>query len=187
MGETMKKLTIIITLVLMSLLISCKDNPVDPPDVEINGSTYSNKILGFRISAPEGWELRENVQIGQYKSILEGRKIEFNGKQPSFNIIQEGIQGEIDAITLMNMAEQNLPMMFPSLEFDSKNVVNVGGFECAELVFHHTYQGEDLKQKQLMFCCQPNKLLVITFDSSADRYQQDDEEYDFIKNSIEKL
>lgn len=183
----MKKSAIIFGILIILIFVSCKENPVNPPENETIGLSYTNKDLGFKISTPDGWNLEEDVQIGEYKAILVGSKKEFTGTQPTFNIVKQEIPLSFSATELISLSEQNLPIMFPGVEIDSKRTIIIDNYECAEIVFHYTLQGIAVKHKQVLFMCRPTILLVITFDSALNEYVRNSEDFQIIQNSIEKL
>ncbi len=182
----MKKAIIILS-ILAIVSISCNEEVTAPQEPVNETHSYSNSELGFKISVPEGWELEENVNVGGYEALLVGRKTEYSGFQPKFNIICQDIGFQLDANSLLQASEQNLPNMFSELEFDSKRVINIDDFQCAEIVFHHNYNGTLLKQKQILFMCQPTKFIVITFDSAMNEYVRNRGDFNTIQKSIKKL
>jgi hypothetical protein len=186
----MKKLTFLIISFILSLLISCKDNSTEPdntPDVEISGSTYSNKILGIKLNAPENWILKKDVVIDQYEAVLFGSRSGTVGSRPSFSIIKQDVTTELDGETILSLISESLTQMFPGIEFDSKRTVMIDGFDCAEVVYSYNFNGIYLKQKQIMFMCNNSKLLVFTFDSEMTNYESNKADFESIQNSIKKL
>ena len=182
----MKKGIAILSIIstLLILVISCKDEVVGP---EENILSYKNDELGFKISVPDGWELEENIEIGGYEALLLGSKIKYSGTQPKFNVIGQDVGFELDANSLLQASVVNLPNMLNEFKLDSKRVVDIDQFQCAEVVFHHNYNGITLKQRQLLFMCRPSKFIVITFDSAINEYVRNSSDFDKIQESIKKL
>lgn len=189
-GGTMKNLfNLLFVFSITVLFISCNsdDEPTAPTAGGQEPIVYTNNDLKFKISAPYDWEFLENVTVEGYEVLLLGKKNNFEGVQPAFNIVVQEVATTMSPELLITTSENNLPIMFDTVVFESKNVKNIGGYDCAVVEFRLKKENKNLKMRQLLFMCQPKKLMVISFDSTVDQFDRDKYYFDSIQNTIEKL
>ena len=181
------KLTLVLTLFL--LLLACSEDSSTSPEksVSLNGHTYKNEIIGFEISAPQDWQLEMNKEINGMQALLIGTKSNYSGMAPSFNLISSDANGMKTSSELLAASETYITTNFPDLTIESSKTMNVGGYDCGELVYSFSYYGVNLKQKQLLFLCGTKISVAVTFTAGKYSYESAVPDFDTIINSLKML
>lgn len=184
----MKTCRIISALTLVLLLACSEDSPTAPEkSVYIDGQTYRNEIIGLQLSAPENWTLVMNQEVAGMQALLVGNRNDFSGLPPSFNITIDNANEMKSASELLSASEAYILENFPDAVFESKATCAAGEFNCANLVYTFEYNGVELKQRQILFLCERNASVALTFTTGKNSYEEISAEFDFILNSLKKL
>lgn len=184
----MRATKIILIIVLTLLLASCEDTSTSPEKtVSLNGQTYTNGVLGFSVSAPEDWQLEENVDVADMKALLVGSKLISNGIAPSFNIISSFANGMQTPEDLLISSQTYISSLFDEVIFEKSNIFTAGGFNCAEHIYSFIYNGISLKQKQVLFLCSDKTSIAITFTANAFNFDMVADDFDIIISSLRML
>lgn len=175
--------------ILLTLLIaSCDDNSTSSEKtVSLNGQTYANGVLGFKISAPGDWQLQQNANVADMKALLIGSKLNYTGMAPTFNIISGNAQGMKTSQEMLDASRLYISSHFSDVIFESSRTFNEGGFDCGELVYSFNYNGINLKQRQVLFLCSSKTSIAITFTAEKLNFNNATDDFDFIINSLRML
>lgn len=184
----MKTTKIILIITLIILLASCEDNSTSPEKtVFLNGQTYTNGNLGFKISAPRDWQLQQNVDVADMKAMLVGSKSISNGITPSFNIISSCADGLQTPEDLLTSSQNYISSLFDEVIFEKSNTYTAGGFNCAEHIYSFNYNGINLRQKQVLFLCSKKASIAITFTAGTNNYNDVVGDFEYITKSLQTL
>lgn len=179
----------LITVLLLVFILACSEDSSTGPEVLVylDGQTYTNHIFGFQISAPVSWQLEMHKEVAGMSALLVGTKTNFDGFNPSFNLISGNAEGMETPIDLIASSESYIVNQFPGVVFESSQTFVLNGFDCAQLVYSFSYEGVDLKQKQLLFICRKKAVIAVTFTSAKLNYEFIEEDFDSIINSLKML
>lgn len=184
----MKTLKLISVVILVFTLACSEDSSTAPENnVSLNGQTYTNGIIGFSIAAPADWELKTNQDVGGIKTLLIGTKSNYSGIAPSFNIISNDAEGMKTTSELLEASETYITSAFPGVTFEKLQTINLGGFDCGELVYSFNYNGTNLKQKQIVFVCGEKISIAITFTAGKYDYKTAEADFDYVLNTLKML
>lgn len=170
-------------------MLGCSDesNPVaNNPEPSIEGNSYYNPALNFKISAPEGWNLSKDIVEDGFELLLIGEQNDISGYHSSFNVISEHAGSQTNVLEIFPTAKEYINSTFSAVEYYSERIINTGGFECGELVYKLSQDGISLIQKQLYFFIN-EFIIVITFNSLSSFYVQSSADFDFIQNSLKTI
>lgn len=184
----MKTLKLISVIILLFTIACSEDSPTSPEKtVNLNGQTYSNGIIGFEITAPEDWILQTNQNVEGIQTLLIGTKSKNEGVTTSFNVISGDANGMKTATELVNSSRDYIAKTFPSVTFEELQTKNINGFDCGELVYSFSYNGVNLKQKQLLFLCGNKVSVAVTFTAGKYNYNSVQNDFNLITNSLKTL
>jgi len=178
-----------ISVFLLLFIFACSnDSSTSPEDlVFIDGQTYTNQIFGFKISAPDAWQLEMNKDVTGMHALLFGIKSNFDGINPTFSLISSDANGMETPGDLLAASESYIVNQFPGVVFEFSETFTVDGFNCALLEYSFIYNGADLKQKQLLFFCRKKAVIAVTFTSEKFDYEFVEEDFNSIINSLKML
>lgn len=122
-------------------------------------SAYDNSQYGFSITPPSGWSIAENASgvFVMFTSTSSGSSI---------NVV-----GEETSLSLLVAVSNTKPVLaaFENYNLLSEGSRVIGGLDCYELVFTWTYQGIDLKVKQVYFV-EHDYAFIITCSALEPQY-----------------
>jgi hypothetical protein len=187
--RTLKLSVIVCISIITVIILGCSDesNPVaNNPDPRIEGNSYYNPVLNFKISAPDGWTLLKDYEFGGHKLLLWGELNNSSSYNSNFNIVSVHTGSQENMSGFLPVAKQEINSMFDDVEFYSESIMEVSGLECLELVYKLNQNGADLIQKQVYFWSNKS-LIVITFSTQSSFYVQVSDDFDSIQNSLKTI
>lgn len=178
-----------ISILLLLFVNACSEDSLTEPEsrVYLNGQTYKNKTIGLEISAPSDWLLEMNKDVVGMQALLVGTKPISNSIGASFNIISNSANGISSCRDLLTATESYIAGTFPDASIENSQIININGFECAQIICLFTYNGITLKQKQILFLSNLKVSVSVTFTIEKDSYQIVENDFESIINSIKKI
>jgi len=184
------KLSLIVNICILTIIMwgcSEENNPVAGKlEPSIEGNSYYNPVLNFKISAPEGWKLSKDKETAGYKLLLLGEQTNYSDYQSTFNIVSEHAGSRVDISGFLPATKEYLTNTFFDVVFNSEKIITLGGLECGELVFQSRQGGLIFRQRQLYFWSNES-IVVITFNTTVSKYLQLSADFDLIQNSLETI
>ncbi len=179
----------LISILLLLFVSACSEDSLTEPEstVYLNGQTYTNKTIGIEISAPADWHLEMNKDVVGMQALLVGTKPISSSIGASFNIISNSAVGISSCRDLLTATESYIAGTFTDALIENSQILNVNGFECAEIICHFTYNGITLKQKQILFLSNLKVSVSVTFTTEKESYNLVENDFESIIKSIKKI
>ena len=164
----MMKCTKIGIAIMLALMLICVVLPTNAL-AETGMNRCTNEVYNYSVEYPKGWEKQE-VSFVIFRGPMK------NGFYINVNIVVEELLSTMGLEEYASIGEKQLEAAFQNYHKEREYSSTINGEPCIIREHTCTYQGTDMKQKQV-YLINDNKAYVITCSSTPSTYYNDNEYY----------